>query len=439
MTVAERSRHDTGGWGSCWVWLPLGLLLAVSVYSSLTDILEVSFEPALFVPVWAAFLTFRFGHRALSPLLVAAIFLVFNMSVHFDYTRLRLGFLTDAFLVAAFAALAFCRLEASALSEKYLASHWRWTTLLAAAALAVAAMTPRVLSTFIGEAIAIHWDVGAILAALLLAASLRWPGALTSLRDDLARGSAIGRTLMWCFVILFAGGMLVVITFHVSDWLNLFYGFSYAEPWLKALCFVLAATSAVKLRWLLLLLLVAYVGDTALDQFSAALQSPPPSPGPVGDDTVDIITPSAGGPLEALENYHARAVMINGATAAVLGAVVAPYWSNQRVAPLARSASLLLGAVLVLQFVGLPAGSGSDFSFHALSLGGVAFVGGLVWGGRGTIAVPIIIQLCCLLSYAAFGADLRAILSEAARFGAIAFPFAYFGMLARRGKREVTA
>jgi hypothetical protein len=442
----QRAGNDSG---SPWVWLPAGLLLALWAYVPLTDIFEFNFEPGLFLPVWAAFMTFRFGRRAAGPLLVAGFFVLVGATVNIDYIQMSAGIPVDIGLVAIFAAFAFCRSEATVSHSRPLVHSSRWTVLLAVTVLAVTAMAPPIVDTDVVRDLTVRLDVGAILAAVILAAGLRWPNVLSSLRDCTAGNGTLGRILMWCLVILCIGGLLLTIDFEAADWLTLHFGFSYAGSWLLALSFGLTATRAVSLRWLLTLLLIAYVVVVIGHQLIELLPSPPPAPPPPpaprqsGEISLEsiIVTGSPLVPSTVLGGYRAWAALINGATAAILGAVIAPFWNERRIAALAHgSVPFLLGAVLVLQFVGHPAGAERNWSFYPLALGGVAFVGGLVWGGRGAAAAPLIIQVCCLLSYAAFGSDLRGdIMSETARLGAISFPLAYFGMLARRATREATA
>jgi hypothetical protein len=204
-------------------------------------------------------------------------------------------------------------------------------------------------------------------------------------------------------------------------------GLSHPGGWLLTLCFVFSAFKVLDWRSQIGLLALSYFGEMAASHYSAIGELLHPTP--VGGSTEVIVTFSA---------YHAWPQLIHCASATLLGAVVSPFWCRREIAPLRnRLTPIFLSVVVGLQFIA--ADAYSTGAHNALVLGGVAYLGGMVWRVKGIVVVPPIIQMCCLLSYAAFGDDeylAGSSMSEMIRLGATAFTFAFFGLLSNRYDRS---
>lgn len=406
--------------GSPWRLLPLGLLLAVSIYLRLTDVISVSFEPGWFVVLLAGWMADRYGPRAAIGVAAVGVPYVSWQPGTFD---VYWGFPTDALLLAAFATLAFgCTpLRMATGLAPALRSHWRVGVWVALLVLALAAFASLHYYFEVTPTFSVEWSVGALPILAALAATVRW---------NVVRERYTGRSALLVLVaVLFAAALLARISFRTE---TVVFGLALSEMdrWLLAVCFALCAFRVVDWRTVLGLLAVAFLADLAAWRIEPDLT---PMLAAAGG-----IDPSDSFALRILgfDTATAWTSLVNCASAALLGVVLSPFWCDRQIAPLRTARSIvLLGVVLALQFVAVPAWQGEYLSWDLLVLGGLAYTLGLIGRGQAVFAGPLLISTCAFLAVAAFGepsAWFSSYASQLPRIGPIVFVFGFFGVLSNR-------
>jgi hypothetical protein len=262
---------------SMWMWMPIGLLLALEIPFSLTliDDIRLSFELRLFLPVWTAFMTYHFGRRALYPLLIVLVpvlvTITLNFSVGIHDVRIDFWHRADYALIAVFTAFVFWRSAPSEWMNANLAKHWRWSMSLAFVTLGIVLAAQKVGHVYGLSSVAPVWlkipkssdsseygivakildlDLGTAAAAIVGATALRYGQVVSYFQRVYPRlgmflyAFAFGLMLL-CIVVLPIG-----IRYRWDEW-DVWFGGLKGWSCLYALSFVLVAAGAFNLRHLL--------------------------------------------------------------------------------------------------------------------------------------------------------------------------------------------
>ena len=362
----------------------------------------------------------RFGGRAIGPLLVLSVFALFRLVHSFSQsTRISLGFPAESAFLAVFAALAFSRGAVPTMTLPALRlPYGLWAALII---LIVGVYTEAVYTFGVGDAVSVDWDLAACLAGIVLVAGLALPSVVRRLA-----AAAMTASLSLGFAIVAIGALLINVELK-GEQTFLEFGLSRAEPLLLVLCFVLPAMGTVRWPSLIAILVFCYLTGTAVTSMSASGWAAIAQE----QEVINVFEIGFGD-----RNWS---VLIDGVCLVVLGAIIAPFWQQWPIERLRTpSTTLGLALILALQFVGLATTGHSEF--QAFVLGGTAFVAGLVWRVRGAVAAPILIQLCCFLSYTIPNESFPEFATtDLINLGIVTFPFAFFGMLANRYRAAVTA
>jgi hypothetical protein len=449
--VTERALNNVSC-KSMWIWMPIGLLLALVITIRLDNIAPLSkfdFDLGLFLPVWTAFMTYHFGRRALYPLLIALVpvFITIGLKGIGDPSNVFwLSHSVEGALIAVFTAFMFWRSAPLGWMNANLAKHWRWSVSLAFLTLGIASTVYNI--PHFSRGISNHLrldlslDLGTAAAAIVGATALRHAQLVSYFQRVSPRFGVFLYAFAFSLLILCILVLPIRIdydTFRVDfrsrtemhdSWIIGFGGSTHSSYW-YTLSFVLVATGAFNLGHIL--------GLTALQSVIGLIVMLAQQYRPFFSDA-SFNSPWISYLFPGIANIPA-----------LLGAITVPYWSTLDARKLTTyRTAILFGVILFLRFVATPLinHSASLYYYEMPMLCGLAFVSGLTWGGRATIAVPIALQLGFLLSsvlsylsalsYSTIQEVPTWDLTSCARLSAFAFPFAFFGLLARRAERQVS-
>jgi hypothetical protein len=409
--------------GSPWRLLPLGLLLAVSIYLRLTDVIPVTFEPNWFIVLLAGWMGDRYGPRAAGALAALGVPAIVFVSWQVGALNMHWGFGIDAFLLAVFAALAFGRppAQSAVVLAPLLRSRWRLGLWLALLVLSLAAFASLDYDLKVTQALSVKWSVSALVVLAALGATVKWNAVLERW---------VGRKALFFLLALpVTAALLASFTFDI-DTAAIGLGFSDTDGWLLVACFALCAFRIVDWRPVLGVLALAFLADLTAWRIEPDLTPTLAAAG--GIDASDHLALLRFG----FDNAVAWTLVLNCASAALLGVVLSAFWCDREIAPLRTTRSIaLLGVVLALQFIAVPASQEDYQDWNFLVLGGLGYTLGLIGRAKAVFAGPLLILTCAFLSVASFGeptAWFSSYASNLPRIGPTVFVFCFFGVLSNR-------
>ncbi len=429
--------------GSPWAWLPLSLLLSISIVWLLTDTFTFRFAPDIFVVILAGWLASRFGPKIIGFMMALSLLSVFGLEAELSdrIVRMRFGISDAAFFLALCAAMAFSRPALSTATSAVSSEKWRWLKWLLPIALWIAIFADRGPYLGFGDNISIGINVGFALTAILLVTCADRIAVAAIYRSlFLASGRRLHKIVMSLVVALIPLAFVLYADFELFDSVQANFGFRDSLAAMTVLAFALPAWGIVDWRIMIAILVVCFAGDWAvtwaIDTITAAFPAEPVVP------TSSASLGDGGG----LEEIVVRAVrrppwlpqpgLVYGICATLLAVAITPFWrTRDPKSVISRDAGIFLLLVLVVFYVGSIVSSLGQNAISLMLLGGVAYVMGLVWRVRGIIAGPLIIQFCHLLSVAVFFPKYYMFgiaASDMFAIGLIAFPCAFFGYLSNR-------
>ena len=400
-----------------WAWLLVGLPLGSWAYYSIFEELRLSWEPTWFLVLLGAWLGGEYGWRAMKPMLLLGVCAVFSFyDQHFGETlTIGYGFAPPEYLLGVFACAAFARNRDGwpASTDALVYKWWPLALWLATLLLAVSAFRGTKIEVVSSDTVAWTWDPAAMFALAILMSPVRWATLLQRLRPH------VSVTLAIILLIAAVAALCLNVRRSGDEIVGFDIGAAYSDHWLVVLSFV--ATSARLMDWRLLigLLLGVFLGTTLIGNANEGLQVVPL---PFSDD------PDA----EVFLTWYA---LIHSICAALLGVVFRPFLLNWEIAPIRLwRTAVFLGAVLTLHYAVVPFYSPPGYARdHVLILGGVAFIGALVWRGKGLVALPLLILLGAVVAYPLVSDSLNGdLLGRLLRVAGLIFPFAFLGLLANR-------
>lgn len=385
--------------GAPWLWLPLGFLMLPSLYLNVTDVSDLSFQPGHLLPLLVGFLAYRFRARAVTALLIFGLFAIAAVSMPLtEYQDGALGYAAGDYMAAVVVFLIFLK-RATFAGVTTTRPHRIASALAFSAVAAVAYLLPGGIELYANSEIpaSARCNVATVLVVIALACllplrdlirtwwSARGAGLIAGLRALLQGSATIA--IMLC--------AMLSASVALGDDLSLRIGLDQ-RPVFFALCFATTVFRIVDAR-LIVGVLVAMIG-------------------------VKLAT---GSPIDWLFQTDAISLVL-------LGACLSPTWMLSREPPPWRTA-LLLVAVVVLQF-GVVHLDQVATGGQPLAIAGVAWCIASTWGLKGLVAAPVLLQLCALMSYAFADGEIRAdVPAHLAHIGALAFPYAFVGLLTRHG------
>jgi hypothetical protein len=375
----------------------------------------------------------RFGPRIWSLVFVIGLLAVFAPGARLSSDNsdieawLNPNFSIDSYALALLTAAAFSRppltVPSTALLPRLRPMFW-----LALSAFLLTAARSATYTVNISKRTGI--TIGAVLGAaiplicLITALSIPRHQVITPWRakHKWSRGALVG-----AWGLLLAASLVVKIRYADVPWdalkeprIRLSFGDVYAIALAPVMCFWATVTSFQSLR----VLIVVLAGWLLLGFGLSHLHT------------------GAGGGLPAAawqmewQGSTLGMTVLDCVSGALLGTVLSSFWTQRNTAPLRNwRTPAALAAVLIIEFFGPLLFSHRFFglSCSIVILGGVAFIAGLVWRGRGLI-VPLIIGLCLMVTWVAFDPDLspELVATDLIQVGAVTFTFAFFGMLSNR-------
>lgn len=409
-----------------WGWLPFALLLGGWGHLVLAEELSLAWEPGWFIVLLGAWLGGEYGWPALKPMLLVGVFAVFT--IYFDLSpafTIGHGFGVIDYLLALAACAAFARNRDGlpANSSELIRKWWRPAFWLAMFVLAVTVHKDNNIEY--GEMVVWTCWPGALLALAILMSPMNWVGVMQRLRTQLSMPIVV-------ILIVTVAAALSVTVYGTFDedggGPGFYFGLSLPNEWLILLSFLAAAGRWVDWRLLIGLLFAGFIA--AMVSGSGAEDLAALAPIPLREDV------DAGLMILSWRSF------IDSICAVLLGTVLSPLWLSWSVAPMRTwRTAVFLGAVLVLQYVVIPLyspeGSSRD---NILILAGVAFVGALVWRGKGLLVFPLLLLLCPIVAAPLSSDEVGpGLLDGLLRVGGLIFPFAFMGLLSNRYERASPA
>jgi hypothetical protein len=339
--------------------------------------------------------------------------------------------------VSVLAACAFACPRTGGSSNQWLRPWWRWALWGMLCALALAGFRRLGWRFEIGGALQLIWEAGGVFTVLVALAAVRWPELTARLRPILAPllGRPIRTAAVSVLVCILAVALFVNIRFHATDIVRVGLGLGSSWYWLTVACFAVTALGLLDWRVLIAVLIFLFAAEWAYTTLGISLSSQPTVPARADAGEIAMSWLYSEAPRLPL--------LLSAVSAALFGRAIQPFWSRGDIGALhGRRTLWLLTSVLSIQFSILPLVTrGQSVSSEPLLLGGITFMAGLLWGRKAMFAAPLSILLCFLVGIFAY--DERALWwlsSEMGRFGLVAFPYVYFGVLVREGagERETT-
>jgi hypothetical protein len=399
------------GSGSAWGWLPLALLLGVSVTWFLSETTYISAHLPFLLPLMMGWWGRRFGASALWPALTIALLSTVVVDViPADALHVILGFTDQApvALAAFLVGLYSHGLRHQVSSDARMGPQWLLATILFL--LAVVGSYELEYADLAGFAdLRINAGIGATLIILALGARMQRRSLNMAWRTSSGRMIAVLGlcvSLVLLVALLFDGRVDLgeydsdSLLMLVSVWIGL-----SSHGVILAFSFMITATKMLSWRYATVALLLSLPTHVLIWLLGATAE-----------------------PVPILLNQYV--------SAALLGALVSTWWCGCGSSRLRGwPTPALLAVILVLQFFG----GRVSATYYTLQgdivvLGGVAFVAALVWRGKGLVAMPTMILLLTLLAHATGPEQIRGdVISVLVHVGFFIFPYAFIGLLASEG------
>lgn len=393
------------GLGRVWPWFALAVLLGVSITWHLTGSIYVSLHLPFLVPLLLGWWGWRFGTSMWSVGLVVGMLSIVAVDfLPIPWFSVSVGYLDQGpVALAAFMVGASARDGSVSRAE---GSGTRGSGLLTVVVVMLALVGSEkvdlVESTSIG---AIEFNIG--LAASLVVLAMILGRRLSRIPDWGGDGDVVRHMCRLGLGLMLLASIVLGARWAVGELgtTRVLFGLPPYGVAL-AICFSLTALDVLDWRIASVTLLAAVVLYAGLSCLDVVLVSEVPIPGAAG----------------------------NLLSAVLLGALVAVWWRRRGPNPMKGwPTPALLASILLLQLFAwhvYPDGYGRHGDY--LALGGVAFIGGLAWRGRGLVAMPLIVMTAMLLSnvlHESF-AQGGGMLSALAHVGMFVFPYAFAGVLA---------
>ena len=410
----------TGSRASPWAWVPLGILLSLSVGWFATRFLVLRLELPFFLPLLAGWLASRYGRRAFPPLFFLGLLSALRLSLPVtDRISLDLGFPLWIFILSICTGVAFSQPRLGLTASEILHPRRKWLKWLAPLVLWFFVFTDWHPTWEMADELWVGTNVPLVLLVSFVAASAKLSGIATGFRSIFpTESSKSGRRLLTGLVVLLALALVLLVRYRFEFYLRVSFGFDGGYALVFALAFLLSAWRVVDWRLTVVFLLLFFASEPAVVWAGEALESffgGGPEMAAGGGSALRQITVTSAEPRFDIPG------VVHAICAAFLGAALAPFW-RQRVpeALRTRRTSLFLLMIPVVLFLALPATDGLGRVGLAL-LGGVAFATGLIWRVRGIIAGPVIIQILFVLFLVALRPGVSAL--ELGSIGLFTFPF----------------